>query len=96
MLGRSRLVLSIVLAILSRVQPALAAAPAGHVAAPAGRAIAPAGTLTLGVPVTLVNRWLDPLVTPRARFVLTEPWPDRRALYDTSATGAGWIVPKTR
>src|SRR5207248_11724241 len=28
------------------------------------------------------------------RFVLHEPWPDFMAFYGTSATGAGWIVPK--
>ena len=28
------------------------------------------------------------------RFVLKEPWPDFMAFYGTSATGAGWIVPK--
>ncbi|HEX6212164.1 MAG TPA: ABC transporter substrate-binding protein [Methylomirabilota bacterium] len=30
----------------------------------------------------------------RARFVLREAWPDFLAFYGTSATGAGWIVPK--
>jgi peptide/nickel transport system substrate-binding protein len=30
----------------------------------------------------------------RVRFVLNEPWPDFMAFYGTSATGAGWIVPK--
>jgi len=30
----------------------------------------------------------------RARFVLKEQWPDFMAFYGTSATGAGWIVPK--
>jgi peptide/nickel transport system substrate-binding protein len=30
----------------------------------------------------------------RARFVLREAWPDFMAFYGTSATGAGWIVPK--
>jgi peptide/nickel transport system substrate-binding protein len=30
----------------------------------------------------------------RVRFVLKEPWPDFMAFYGTSATGAGWIVPK--
>ena len=30
----------------------------------------------------------------RVRFVLKEPWPDFLASYGTSATGAGWIVPK--
>ena len=30
----------------------------------------------------------------RVRFVLKEPWPDFMASYGTSATGAGWIVPR--
>ena len=30
----------------------------------------------------------------RARFVLKEPWPDFMTFYGTTATGAGWIVPK--
>src|SRR5882762_648406 len=30
----------------------------------------------------------------RVRVVLREPWPDFMAFYGTSATGAGWIVPK--
>ena len=30
----------------------------------------------------------------RVRFVLKEAWPDFMAFYGTSATGAGWIVPK--
>src|SRR4029434_2441440 len=30
----------------------------------------------------------------RIRFVLKEQWPDFMAFYGTSATGAGWIVPK--
>ena len=35
------------------------------------------------------------LVPPnRVRFVLKEQWPDFMAFYGTSATGAGWIVPK--
>ena len=35
------------------------------------------------------------IVAPnRVRFVLKEPWPDFMAFYGTSATGAGWIVPK--
>ena len=149
------------------------------------RAASPDGTLTIGVHVTLVNRWLDPgeteaLITPfmvlyavhdalvkpmpknimtpslaeswtaskdgltydfvirknakfhngdpvtaedvkftferykgasakilkdhvkeiqtpspsQVRFVLKDPWPDFMAFYGTSATGAGWIVPK--
>ncbi len=34
---------------------------------------------------------VDPL---HVRFVLTEPWPDFMTFYGTSASGAGWIVPK--
>jgi peptide/nickel transport system substrate-binding protein len=34
------------------------------------------------------------LAPNRARFVLKEQWPDFMAFYGTSATGAGWIVPK--
>jgi peptide/nickel transport system substrate-binding protein len=34
------------------------------------------------------------LAPNRARFVLKEPWPDFMAYYGTSATGAGWIVPR--
>ena len=30
----------------------------------------------------------------RVRFVLKEPWPDFMTFYGTTATGAGWIVPK--
>ena len=30
----------------------------------------------------------------RVRIVLKEPWPDFMSFYGTSATGAGWIVPK--
>ena len=171
-LGRSLVALSLVVLGLSTACPALAVD-------------APAGTLTIGVHVTLVNRWLDPgetegLITPfmllyvlhdalvkpmpgninapglaeswslskdgltyefvlrknakfhngdpvtaddvkftferykgsgakllkekvkdvqvvapnRVRFVLKEQWPDFMAFYGTSATGAGWIVPK--
>jgi peptide/nickel transport system substrate-binding protein len=170
--GRALVAVALAVVILSAVSPALAAD-------------APAGTLTIGVHVTLVNRWLDPgevdgLITPfmvlyilhdalvkpmpgnitapslaeswslskdgltyefvirknakfhngdpvtaddvkfsferyrgsgakvlkdkmkdvqvvapnRVRFVLKEPWPDFMAFYGTSATGAGWIVPK--
>jgi peptide/nickel transport system substrate-binding protein len=34
------------------------------------------------------------LAANRVRFVLNGPWPDFMAFYGTSATGAGWIVPK--
>jgi peptide/nickel transport system substrate-binding protein len=30
----------------------------------------------------------------RVRFLLKEPWPDFMTFYGTTATGAGWIVPK--
>jgi peptide/nickel transport system substrate-binding protein len=30
----------------------------------------------------------------RLRIVLKEPWPDFMAFYGTTATGAGWVVPK--
>src|SRR5437773_6482647 len=30
----------------------------------------------------------------RVRFVLNEPWPDFMTFYGTTATGAGWVVPK--
>jgi peptide/nickel transport system substrate-binding protein len=30
----------------------------------------------------------------RVRFQLKEPWPDFMTFYGTSATGAGWVVPK--
>src|SRR5262245_10658965 len=170
--GRSLVALAVVILALSAVSPARATD-------------APAGTLTIGVHVTLVNRWLEPaevdgLITPfmvlylvhdalvkpmpgnitapslaeswslskdgttyefvirknakfhngdpvtaddvkfsferyrgsgakllkdkvkdvqevapnRVRFVLKEPWPDFMSFYGTSATGAGWIVPK--
>jgi peptide/nickel transport system substrate-binding protein len=54
--GRSLVAVALVVLILSAVSPALAAD-------------APAGTLTIGVHVTLVNRWLelgevDGLITP--------------------------------
>jgi peptide/nickel transport system substrate-binding protein len=171
-LVRSLLVATLVLLAVPLVSPLRALA-------------APAGTLTIGVHVTLVNRWLEPaeaegLITPfmvfyllhdamvkpmpgnlnapglaeswtlskdgltydfvirknakfhngdpvtaedvkfswdrykgsgakllkekmkevqvvagnRVRFVLKEQWPDFMAFYGTSATGAGWIVPK--
>ena len=33
--------------------------------------------------------------THRLRFVLPAPWPDFLTFYATTATGAGWVVPKT-
>ena len=32
--------------------------------------------------------------TTRVRFILKEPWPDFMTFYGTTASGAGWIVPK--
>src|SRR5262249_47523760 len=32
--------------------------------------------------------------TGQVRFVLKEPWPDFMTFYGTTASGAGWIVPK--
>src|SRR5713226_10213273 len=149
--ARSLLLAVLVLVLFSAVSPALAA---------------PEGTLTIGVHVTLVSRWLDPgdteaLITPfmilyglhdglvkpmpagimtpslaeswtvskdgttyefllrkgvkfhngdavtadDVKFsferykgsgagVLKEPWQEFMSFYGTSATGAGWIVPK--
>jgi peptide/nickel transport system substrate-binding protein len=37
---------------------------------------------------------LQVLDSRRIRFVLKEPWPDFMTFYGTTATGAGWIVPK--
>ncbi len=35
------------------------------------------------------------IVSPtQVRFILKEPWPDFMLFYGTTATGAGWIVPK--
>ena len=39
-------------------------------------------------------REIQILAPNRVRFVLKEPWPDFMTFYGTSATGAGWIVPK--
>ena len=30
----------------------------------------------------------------RVRFVLKDPWPDFMTFYGTTATGAGWVVPR--
>jgi peptide/nickel transport system substrate-binding protein len=37
---------------------------------------------------------VQPVPPNRVRFVLKEQWPDFMAFYGTSATGAGWILPK--
>src|SRR5512144_1749738 len=89
-LARSVATLGLVVALLMSAVPA---APAPD-----------PGTLTIGVHVTVVNRWLDPgdaegLITPFMLLyllhdALKEPWADFMAFYGTSATGAGWIVPK--
>src|SRR5215475_10718152 len=39
-------------------------------------------------------REVQELDAGRVRFQLKEPWPDFMTFYGTSATGAGWIVPK--
>jgi peptide/nickel transport system substrate-binding protein len=41
-----------------------------------------------------VDRVVQTPAPNRVRFVLGEPWPDFIAFYGTSATGAGWIVPR--
>jgi peptide/nickel transport system substrate-binding protein len=50
-----------------------------------------------GASAKLLKDKVKEIQTPaanRVRFVLKEPWPDFMAFYGTSATGAGWIVPK--
>ncbi len=50
-----------------------------------------------GAAARLLKDKVKEIQTPapnRVRFVLKEPWPDFMAFYGTSATGAGWIVPK--
>ncbi|HEV8473418.1 MAG TPA: ABC transporter substrate-binding protein [Methylomirabilota bacterium] len=50
-----------------------------------------------GASAKLLKDRVKEIQTPapnRVRFVLNEPWPDFMAFYGTSATGAGWIVPK--
>ena len=50
-----------------------------------------------GAGVKLLKDRVREIQTPdpgRVRFVLKEPWPDFMTFYGTSATGAGWIVPK--
>src|SRR6185503_12990751 len=50
-----------------------------------------------GASARLLKEKVKEVQTPapnRVRFVLKEPWPDFIAFYGTSATGAGWIVPK--
>ena len=50
-----------------------------------------------GASAKLLKDKVKEIQTPapnRVRIVLKEPWPDFMAFYGTSATGAGWIVPK--
>jgi peptide/nickel transport system substrate-binding protein len=50
-----------------------------------------------GASAKLLKEKVKEVQTPapnRVRFILKEPWPDFMAFYGTSATGAGWIVPK--
>ena len=50
-----------------------------------------------GAGATLLKEKVKDVQVPasnRVRFVLKEPWPDFMTFYGTSATGAGWIVPK--
>ncbi|HSE03126.1 MAG TPA: ABC transporter substrate-binding protein, partial [Methylomirabilota bacterium] len=50
-----------------------------------------------GASAKLLKDKVKEIQTPapnRVRFILKEPWPDFIAFYGTSATGAGWIVPK--
>jgi peptide/nickel transport system substrate-binding protein len=50
-----------------------------------------------GSGVKLLKERVREVQTPdagRVRFVLKEPWPDFMTFYGTSATGAGWVVPK--
>ncbi len=50
-----------------------------------------------GASAKLLKEKVKEVQTPapnRVRFILKEPWPDFIAFYGTSATGAGWIVPK--
>jgi peptide/nickel transport system substrate-binding protein len=51
-----------------------------------------------GASAKLLKDKVKEIQTPapnRVRIVLKEPWPDFMAFYGTSATGAGWIVPKS-
>ncbi len=50
-----------------------------------------------GASAKLLKDKVKEIQTPapnRVRFILKAPWPDFIAFYGTSATGAGWIVPK--
>jgi peptide/nickel transport system substrate-binding protein len=50
-----------------------------------------------GASAKLLKDKVKEIQTPapnKVRIVLKEPWPDFMAFYGTSATGAGWIVPK--
>ncbi len=50
-----------------------------------------------GASAKLLHDKVKEIQTPSAtqvRFVLKEPWPDFMTFYGTTASGAGWIVPK--
>src|SRR5437667_343189 len=80
--ARHRVLLGVILCVLVLADP-MRAHPQGGKAAP--------GEMRWGLHVTLAARWLDP---GEVRFVLREPWPDFITFYGTTASGAGWIVPK--
>src|SRR5439155_429049 len=66
---------------------------------------APAGQLTWGIHISLAPTWFEPaeasgVITPfmafyarHVRFQLKETWPDFLT-FDSTMTGAGWIVPR--
>jgi len=50
-----------------------------------------------GISAKLLKDQVAAIETPdpaRVRFRLKQPWPDFMTFYGTSATGAGWVVPK--
>src|SRR5678815_3714783 len=47
-----------------------------------------------GKPLKVRVKDVQALDAGRVRFVLRETWPDFMTFYGTSATGAGWIVPR--
>jgi peptide/nickel transport system substrate-binding protein len=50
-----------------------------------------------GASATLLKGKVKEVVAPspnQVRFVLKEPWPDFMTFYGTTASGAGWVVPK--
>src|SRR2546427_663475 len=72
----------------------LAVAGFGLVAgAPRAAAAKPNGQLAWGIHTTLAPTWFDPADPRHVRFRLKQAWPDFITFY-TTASGAGWIVPK--